>query len=235
MTEMLENQGIKIIYDTQVTEVNDDGTKVSVVVGSAGYDFDMLLVAVGRHPNIAELNCDAAGVGIGERGEVVVDDNLKTSAENIWAVGDVNGGPQFTYLSLDDYRILKSQLLGDGAYTRDKRKALAYSVFTETPYAWIGIGEATARDQGHDVRVKVLSAAVIPRLHVDQKTSGVLKAVVDAKTGMVLGASLLCHSSYELINTIKTVMDNDLPYTVLRDQVFTHPTVSESLNDLFTI
>lgn len=75
MTEMLENQGIKIIYDTQVTEVNDDGTKVSVVVGSAGYDFDMLLVAVGRHPNIAELNCDAAGVGIGERGEVVVDDN----------------------------------------------------------------------------------------------------------------------------------------------------------------
>lgn len=231
--EALRAQGVEIIFGTDVTAIEGDNMATIHTAHGEFAGYDAVLLATGRRPATAGLNLQAAGVTTDERGAITVDDTLRTSQPHIWAMGDVTGGPQFTYASLDDFRIVKSQLLGDGSYTRAKRKALPYAVFMQTPLARVGMTEAEAQAAGHDIIVKELPAMAIPRLHVDNATTGLLRAVIDAETKRILGASLLCRNSPEVINIIKTVMDNDLPYTVLRDQIFTHPTVSEALNDLF--
>ncbi|MDO4684161.1 MAG: FAD-dependent oxidoreductase [Candidatus Saccharibacteria bacterium] len=233
-TEALQAQGIEVVFGVDVAAIEGGATATICTVNHGDYaDYDAVLLATGRRPATASLNLPAAGVATDERGAVVVDETLRTSQPHIWAMGDVTGGPQFTYASLDDFRIVKSQLLGDGSYTRAKQKTLPYAVFMQTPLARVGMTEAEARVAGRDIIVKELPAMAIPRLHVDNATTGLLRAVIDANTERILGASLLCRNSPEVINIIKTVMDNDLPYTVLRDQIFTHPTVSEALNDLF--
>lgn len=234
-TEALQAQGVKIVFGADVAAIEGDETLARVIERTREmfYGCDAVLLATGRRPATASLNLSAAGVATDERGAIVVDETLRTSQPHIWAMGDVTGGPQFTYASLDDFRIVKSQLLGDGSYTRAKQKTLPYAVFMQTPLARVGMTEAEARAAGRDIIVKELPAMAIPRLHVDNATTGLLRAVIDAEAERILGASLLCRNSPEVINIIKTVMDNDLPYTVLRDQIFTHPTVSEALNDLF--
>lgn len=217
-----------------VTAIEGESTATIRTVNHDDYaGYDAVLMATGRRPATMSLNLPAAGVATDERGAIVVDETLRTSRSHIWAMGDVTGGPQFTYASLDDFRIVRSQLLGDGLYTRAKQKTLPYAVFMQTPLGRVGMTEAEARATGCEIIVKELPAMAIPRLHVDNATTGLLRAVIDANTEQILGASLLCRNSPEVINIIKTVMDNGLPYTVLRDQIFTHPTVSEALNDLF--
>lgn len=230
-TQALIDQGIQIVLNANVTHIEDTDSGVLV----NGDEFDAVLLATGRRPVTAGLNLEAAGVELTERGAIAVNDLLQTSVPHIWALGDVNGGPQFTYASLDDYRIVKSQLLGDGSYTRAQRKPMAYSVFMQTPLARIGMNEAEARDTGQPVAVKELPASAVPRLHVDGNTTGLLRAIVNPDTKEILGATLLCEGAPEVINLIKTAMDAGLPYTTLRDQVFTHPSVSEALNDLFNM
>lgn len=233
-TEALQAQGIEVVFGVDVAAIEGEATATIRTANHGDYaDYDAVLLVTGRRPATASLNLPAAGVATDERGAIVVDETLRTGQPHIWAMGDVTGGPQFTYASLDDFRIVKSQLLGDGSYTRAKQKTLPYAVFMQTPLARVGMTEAEARAAGRDIIVKELPAMAIPRLHVDNATTGLLRAVIDAKTERILGASLLCRNSPEVINIIKTVMDNDLSYTVLRDQIFTHPTVSEALNDLF--
>ena len=230
-TQALIDQRIQIVLNANITHIEDTDSGVLV----NGDEFDAVLLATGRRPVTAGLNLEAAGVELTERGAIAVNDLLQTSVPHIWALGDVNGGPQFTYASLDDYRIVKSQLLGDGSYTRAQRKPMAYSVFMQTPLARIGMNEAEARDTGQPVAVKELPASAVPRLHVDGNTTGLLRAIVNPDTKEILGATLLCEGAPEVINLIKTTMDAGLPYTTLRDQVFTHPSVSEALNDLFNM
>ena len=128
-TQALIDQGIQIVLNANITHIEDTDSGVLV----NGDEFDAVLLATGRRPVTAGLNLEAAGVELTERGAIAVNDVLQTSVPHIWALGDVNGGPQFTYASLDDYRIVKSQLLGDGSYTRAQRKPMAYSVFMQTP------------------------------------------------------------------------------------------------------
>lgn len=169
------------------------------------------------------------------RGAVRVDKQLKTSVDHIWALGDVTGGPQFTYISLDDFRIVYDQLLGKGTRTTEDRINIPYSVFMTPVLSRIGLTEAQARAQGRDIQVVTLPVAAIPRARVVDDTRGMLKAVVDNGSQQILGVALLAADSHEVINIVKTVMDAGLPYSVLRDQIFTHPTMSESLNDLFAL
>ncbi|HID4261840.1 TPA: FAD-dependent oxidoreductase, partial [Serratia marcescens] len=173
------------------------------------------------------------GVETDERGAVRVDAQLRSSVPHIWALGDVNGGPQFTYISLDDFRIVRDSLFGAGKRSTADRGAVPYSVFITPSFSRIGLSEDQARQQGRDIKVATLPAAAIPRARVLGDTRGLLKAVVDAQTGQILGVALLCRDAHEMINIVKTAMDAGLPYTRLRDQLFTHPTMSESLNDLF--
>ena len=236
VAQALEEQGITLVLASDIQQVRDTDCGVAVMSGSDEQVYDAVLVAAGRQPNTSQLGLAAAGVETDERGAVIVNDQLQTTQPHIWALGDVNGGPQYTYVSLDDFRIVKSQLLGDGSYTRAQRAVLPHVIFMQTPLARVGLTEAAARAQyGDDVKVKELPAMAVPRMHVDNKTTGLLKAVVQPSTGHILGATLFCQQAPEVINTIKTAMDAGLPYTTLRDQIFTHPTVSEALNDLFAI
>jgi pyruvate/2-oxoglutarate dehydrogenase complex dihydrolipoamide dehydrogenase (E3) component len=155
--------------------------------------------------------------------------------ENIWALGDINGGPQFTYISLDDYRIVKDQLLGDGKRTTSDRQAVPSTLFLNPPLARVGMTEMEARAAGHDVTVATLPAAAIPRSRVNNDTRGLLKAVVDSRTQRILGASLFCTNAEEMINIVGLAMSLGQEYSVLRDRIYTHPSMSESLNDLFSL
>ena len=228
----LEGKGVEILLGAAIKQLSGGDVIMDYKGAEHVVHADAILVATGRRANTDGLDADKAGVELTNRGAVVVDAGLKTTAPNIWAMGDVTGGLQFTYTSLDDFRIVWSGLHG-GSYTRDTRKAVPYSVFISPSLSRVGMGEEEAVRAGYEVKVFKLPAAAIPKAQVLKDPVGLLKAIVDAKTGKILGATLFCEESYEMINTVKLAMDAGLSYEVLRDQVFTHPTMSESLNDLF--
>lgn len=235
--ESLEAAGVTVLRSTKVARIEDGEERAVVHVnndeGDAALEAEAVLVATGRRPNIEGLNLEAAGVEVTERGAVKVDEHLHTTAPTIFAMGDVVGGLQFTYISLDDFRIVRSELLGDGSRTTANRGAVPYSVFVDPPFSRVGLTEQEARDKGFEVQVGTLPAAAIPKAHVLEEPVGMLKAVVDAKSGQILGAHLFCAESHEMVNLVKVAMDAHVPYTTLRDAVFTHPTMSEAFNDLF--
>lgn len=235
--ELLQQRGIEVLRKARVTSVVDDGDQALVSLetdaGRLQLAAEAVLVATGRRPNLAELNLEAAGVELTEQGAVRTDSGLRTSAPHIWALGDVTGGLQFTYISLDDFRIVQSQLLGDQRRTTANRGAVPYTVFLDPPLSRVGLSEEQAVGQGFQVKVARLAAAAIPKAQVLQKPAGLLKAIVHADSGLILGAHFFCAESQEMINLVKLCMDAGLPYTVLRDGVFNHPTMSEALNDLF--
>ncbi|WNY87340.1 reactive chlorine resistance oxidoreductase RclA [Leclercia adecarboxylata] len=232
---ILQDQGVTIELNAAVDAVTSSSEGVTLHTPQGDRQMDLLLVATGRRPATGALKLENAGVLTDARGAIQVDKRLKTSTDHIWAMGDVTGGPQFTYVSLDDYRIVHDQLLGNGTRNTDDRLNIPYSVFMTPTLSRIGLTEAQAREQGKNIQVVSLPVAAIPRARVINDTRGMLKAVVDNDTQQILGVSLLAADSHEVINIVKTVMDAGLPYTVLRDQIFTHPTMSESLNDLFAL
>lgn len=234
---VLEKKGITIRLNAVVQEIQQstvicrnalDGSSLQV-------EGDAILLATGRRPNTEGLNLKQAGVKLTDRGAIEVDDYLRTSVNNIWAIGDVRGGLQFTYLSLDDYRIIRNGLFGDGKRNTGDREAVAYSVFIDPPLARVGLNEAEARRTGRTIKVSKLPAAAVPRARTIGKTDGLLKAIVDEETNQILGCSLFCAESSEVINQVSQVMRLDNNYTHLRDNIFTHPSMSEALNDLFNI
>ena len=233
---ILEKSGVKFRLGAKIKYV-DEGPKVVFEWNKQDYSLesDAVLAATGRIPNTSELNCQAAGIELTPGQAVKVDQNLRTTAENVWAMGDVTGGLQHTYISLDDSRIVWSQLSGSGNYTADSRRNVPYSVFLSTPYSRVGMNEKEAQKSGIDYITAALPVSTIPKAQVLKSTDGILKALIDKNTNKILGAMLLCAESYEVINIIKLAMDMDADYTVLRDRIFTHPTMAEALNDLFTL
>ncbi|MEW9209002.1 reactive chlorine resistance oxidoreductase RclA [Citrobacter werkmanii] len=232
---ILRDKGVEIILNANVQAVSSVDGAVLVKMPGGVQAVDALLVASGRKPATENLQLQKAGVDVNDRGAIIVNKYLRTSADNIWAMGDVTGGLQFTYISLDDFRIVRDNLLGEGVRHTGDRQNIPYSVFMTPPLSRVGMTEEQARASGASVQVVTLPVAAIPRARVMDDTRGVLKAVVDSETKQILGVSLLCVDSHEMINIIKTVMDAGLPYTTLRDQIFTHPSMSESLNDLFSL
>lgn len=237
--ESLESRGIRVMTGVKVKALEQAEGRALVAVDNGKevqkLEAEAVLVATGRRPNTAGLNLDAAGVEIGPRGGIITDDSLTTTAPHIYAMGDVRGGLQFTYISLDDFRIVKSKVLGDGSYTLKERGAVPYSVFLIPPFSRVGLSEKEAVEKGYKVKVARLAAAAIPKAQVLEQPAGLLKAVIDEETGLILGAHLFCQESYEMINMIKLAMDAKVPYQVLRDTIYTHPTMSEAFNDLFAV
>ncbi|NLU23299.1 MAG: FAD-dependent oxidoreductase [Clostridiales bacterium] len=233
----LTDRGITVLRAAKTLAVREraDGVDVVLEVQNAEKVLraDAVLAATGRRPNLEGLVPEKAGLEITDRGAIRTDEHLRTNVPHIWAMGDVAGGQQFTYISLDDFRIVKAQLLGDGRHTTENRGPVPYSVFLDPPFSRVGMTEAEAAAKGFDVRVARLPAAAIPKAQVLKKPVGFLKAVVDGKTGLILGAHLFCAESHEMINLVKLAMEAGIPYTALRDGIFTHPTMSEGLNDLF--
>ncbi|MBY3622296.1 FAD-dependent oxidoreductase [Acinetobacter sp. CUI P1] len=231
-------KNIKVKLKAKVTGLKDanDGTVITYTIDGAIQELkvDAVLVATGRKPNIEGLNLEAAGVEVTDRGAIKVDPSLKTTVPHIWALGDVKGGLQFTYISLDDYRIVRNDLFGDHSYTANDRDAVPYCVFIDPPLSRVGISEEEAVEQGLEIKVAKLPAAAIPRARLINETEGFLKAIVDAKTNKILGATLFCTESSEVINIVSMAIQTGQDFTFLRDHIFTHPTMSEALNDLFS-
>ena len=234
---ILEAKGIKFLLKSKIEEISDRNNKGYVKIsgenGESEVESDAILVAIGRKPNTEGLNLEAAGVKTDERGAVVVDETLKTTADNIWAMGDVKGGLQFTYISLDDFRIIRDNVYGNGNRTINDRNVIPYSVFINPPLSRVGMTEKEAVEKGYEVKTGRLEAMAIPKGKIEGVTDGLLKTVVDAKTDKILGCTLLCNTSHEMINVVAAAIKAEQKYTFLKDMIFTHPTMSEALNDLF--
>ncbi|WP_101912785.1 FAD-dependent oxidoreductase [Megasphaera vaginalis (ex Bordigoni et al. 2020)] len=232
---VLTGQGIRVETGVNVTEINDGTTlyeKGGQMHTLAG---DAVLVATGRRVDTTELQLSKAGIRTDDSGMIVVDDHLRTTAPSVWAAGDVCNKLQFTYMSLDDSRIIWDDIYGQKVRTVDNRGAFAYSVFINPTFSRVGLSEAEAKRQGLAYTVVSMPAAAIPKAKVLGQGDGLLKALVDPETDLILGAQLFCADSHELINIIRLAMTQNIKYTVIRDFIFTHPTLAEGLNDFFAL
>ena len=238
--ETLEKKGIVFRMNAKVQSVNRVEDKAIVTFADSQTDevfvleADAVLLATGRRPNTKDLNLEVAGVEVDVRGAIIVDEYLKTTNPNIRAVGDVKGGLQFTYISLDDYRIVREDLFGDKERRTGDRNPVSYSVFIDPPLSRIGLNEEEARRQNRDIIVKKLPVMAIPRAKTLGETDGLLKAIIDKNTGKILGCVLFAPDSGEVINTVAVAMKTGQYYTFMRDFIFTNPSMSEALNDLFS-
>lgn len=239
--ETLEKKGIDIRMNARAQSIHDTADGVTLTYNNAAdgtpyyVEGDAILVATGRKPMIEGLNLQAAGVQIDNHGAIAVNGYLHTTSPDIWAMGDVKGGLQFTYISLDDFRIIRDELFGNRQRTAEDRNPVAYSVFIDPPLSHVGITEEEAIRRGYSIKVSRLSPAALPRARTLQQTDGLMKAIVDEHSGRIMGCTLFCAESSEIINTVNVAMKTGQHYTFLRDFIFTHPSMSEGLNDLFDI
>ncbi|XCB37392.1 FAD-dependent oxidoreductase [Arcanobacterium hippocoleae] len=242
--KILSDAGITFMHQTWVEKVAapaDPTAPLTIHTNHASFDTDALLIAIGRKPNIDGLNLAAAGIEV-KNGAIFTDEFLRTTARNIWAVGDVNGGLQHTYISFDDHRIVADQLLhGKGLSGRSllNRGAVPTTTFLTPPLSRVGLtaekAKELAAENNWEVAIanrEVSSLATMPRAKAVNDTRGFMEIVVDKKSEQILGATLFCIDSQELINLITLAMDHQLPYTSLRDRIYTHPATTEALNEL---
>jgi pyruvate/2-oxoglutarate dehydrogenase complex dihydrolipoamide dehydrogenase (E3) component len=234
--KVLEEDGIEFLDNTETDSVQPGPQGVEVIYSRNGTPDTLgcshLMVAIGRTPTTAGLGLEAAGVQLNPRGAIAVNDRLETSAENVYAIGDCNGGPLFTHASWDDYRILLANVLHNAGRSTAGR-LMPYTLFIDPELGRVGLTEEQAVAQGFDVAVATLPAAKVPRANTAGETKGLLKAVVDRQTSQILGCSLFCHSAGEVMSVVQMAMIGQVPYQQVRDTIFTHPTIAESLNLLF--
>ncbi|WP_371781807.1 FAD-dependent oxidoreductase [Streptosporangium subroseum] len=236
---ILTGDGIEIIKGAHVTEVRDIADGASVIYEAGGrrqvLDVEAILAATGRAPATRGLGLEAAGVRTTTHGAVEVDEHLRTSRPHIYALGDVRGGPQHTYLSLDDSRVVLDQLLGEGRRSVSDRIAVPRTLFMTPPLATVGLTETEARAAGHRVKIAsepVAEIVAMPRAYIMEETRGFMKFVIDADTDEILGAVLLSIDAQELINTVALAIRHRITATELRDAVYNHPTSTEAFNEV---
>jgi pyruvate/2-oxoglutarate dehydrogenase complex dihydrolipoamide dehydrogenase (E3) component len=235
---ILREDGIEVLLEAKTRlAAQDDTTKIILTVdtseGERTLEGTHLLVAAGRPPNTETLNLGAAGIETDRRGFIKANECLETSVPGVYALGDVKGGPAFTHISYDDFRIIRTNLLEGGSATIADRP-VPYTMFTDPQLGRIGLSEQDAREQGRDVRIATIPMTYVTRAVEMGETRGFMKAVVDAETAQILGCAVLGIEGGEIMAMIQIAMMGNLPYTVLRDAVFAHPTLSESLNTLFS-
>jgi pyruvate/2-oxoglutarate dehydrogenase complex dihydrolipoamide dehydrogenase (E3) component len=237
VAEVLREDGLEILLETQSQHVepSEDGKirfTADTPEGERTLSGSHLLVAAGRPPNTDLLNLEAAGVETDERGFIRVNERLETNVPGIYALGDVKGGPAFTHISYDDFRIVRTNLLEGGDATTADR-LVPYTVFIDPQLGRIGLSEQEAQAQGRTFRVAKMPMSYVARaLEVDE-SRGFMKAVVDADTHQILGCAVLGIEGGEIMAMMQIAMMGKVPYTALRDAVFAHPTLAESLNNLF--
>jgi pyruvate/2-oxoglutarate dehydrogenase complex dihydrolipoamide dehydrogenase (E3) component len=200
--------------------------------GEAAVGGSHLLIAAGRKPNTDRLNLSAAGVALDPNGYVKVNDRLETNVPGIYAMGDVKPGPAFTHISYDDFRIVRANLLQNGDAGIDGRP-VPYTVFMDPQLGRVGLTEKEARGQGRSIRVAKLPMSNVAHAIEFGETRGFMKAIVDADTNQILGCAILGMEGGEVMSVLQVAMMGKLPYTVMRDGIFAHPTLAESLNNLF--
>jgi len=233
---ILREEGIEILLNAKAARVAGNAATVSLTVECGGKRQEVagshLLLATGRVPNTDSLNLQAAGIATDARGFIKVNEKLETNAAGVYAMGDINGGPAFTHISYDDFRILRSNILEKGNVSTANR-LVPYTVFIDPQLGRVGMSETEARKSGKKIRVAKMGMSYVARaLEVDE-TRGFMKVMVDAESGQLLGATVLGVEGGEIMAQLQLAMMGKLPYTVLKDAVFAHPTLAESLNNLF--
>lgn len=236
LADVLREDGITVLLGAKATRVQRGGAGIRLVVEVDGQEQAVegsdLLVATGRKPNTEVLALGNAGVEVDEKGFVQVNDRLETSAPGVYAVGDVKGGPAFTHISYDDYRVLRENLL-EGGSRSIRGRVVPYCVYTDPQMGRVGLSEMEAKEQGRPYTVARMEMSAVARAYETGQTRGMMKALVDPGTKEILGAAILGAEGGELMSMIQIAMMGKLPYTALRDGIWAHPTFAESLNRLF--
>lgn len=237
VANILREDGVEVLLQAETLGVSKgDGASIQMRVrtpeGERTVTGSHLLVAAGRTPNTEALHLAAAGVQTDKRGHIPVNERLETNASGIYAVGDVNGGPAFTHISYDDFRILRTNLI-EGSNATTTGRPVPYTVFIDPQLGRVGLSEQEAREQGRNYRVAKMPMNYVARaLEVDE-SRGLMKAIVDADTKQILGCAILGIEGGELMAMLEIAMMAQMPYTTLRDAIFAHPTLAESFNNLF--
>jgi pyruvate/2-oxoglutarate dehydrogenase complex dihydrolipoamide dehydrogenase (E3) component len=229
-------EGIEVLLGTEVVDVggrSGDGVRLRVRTadGERSIACSDILVAAGRTPNTAGIGLDVAGVELDPRGYVRVNDRLETSAPGVWAMGECAGSPQFTHVSIDDFRVIRDNLAGRSRSTRDR--LVPYCVFTDPPLARVGLSERDARERGIAARTATLPTGAILRTRTSGERAGFMKVLVEASGSRVLGFAMIGSEAGEIMAAVQTAMVGGLPYTVFTDAILAHPTMAEGLGDLF--
>jgi pyruvate/2-oxoglutarate dehydrogenase complex dihydrolipoamide dehydrogenase (E3) component len=234
---ILQQDGVEVMLNAKTTRVERTGATIQLSLEQQGKTLTLegshLLVAVGRVPNSDTLNLAAAGIEIDPKNFIKANERLETSAEGVYALGDIKGGPAFTHISYDDFRIIRSNLIEKKQVTT-KGRPVPYVVFIDPQLGRVGLTERAASEQYKNIRVAKMPMTRVARaLEVDE-SRGFMKVIIDADTNQIVGVAVLGLEGGEVMSILEVAMMGKLPYTALRDGIFAHPTLAESLNNLFT-
>jgi pyruvate/2-oxoglutarate dehydrogenase complex dihydrolipoamide dehydrogenase (E3) component len=235
LLELFHDEGIDVVLGAEITRVEgESGEQVRVKVANAHGTRVVaatdLLIAAGRTPNTHGLGTESAGIELDARGYVVVNERLETSAPDVWAVGDCAGSPQFTHVAYDDFRIVRDNLRGGNRTTRNR--VVPYCLFTDPELARVGLNESEATSRGIDYRLATLPMASVLRTRTLSEPRGLMKMLIDTTSDRILGFTAFGAGASEMMAAVQTAMLGQLPFTVLRDALFTHPTAAEGLTML---
>jgi pyruvate/2-oxoglutarate dehydrogenase complex dihydrolipoamide dehydrogenase (E3) component len=230
--ELFRDEGIEVLLNTEIRHVDGrSGERVRVRSGGAHGDQTIeasdLLVAAGRTPNTGGIGAELAGVDLDSRGYIKVNERLETTAPGVWAMGDCAGSPQFTHVAFDDFRIVRDNLNGGSRTTRNR--LVPYCMFTDPELARVGLNESEARARQIAYRVARMPMAAVLRTRTISEPRGFMKMLIDEGSDRILGFTVFGAEASELMATVQTAMLGNLPYTALRDALFTHPTAAEGL------
>jgi pyruvate/2-oxoglutarate dehydrogenase complex dihydrolipoamide dehydrogenase (E3) component len=238
VANIMREDGMEVLLETKPVHVEQSSTgtislTVQTKTGECTLTGSHLLMAAGRVPNTDWLNLEVAGIQTDKRGFIQANERLETNVPGIYALGDIKGGPAFTHISYDDFRIIRTNLLEKGNASIQER-LVPYTVFIDPQLGRVGLSETDARAQGRNIQVAKMPMNYVARALEMDEPRGFMKAVVDADTGQILGAAVLGIEGGEIMAILEVAMIGKVPYTVLRDGVFAHPTLAESLNNLFS-
>jgi len=236
IVKIFSEEDIKIITDCKVELIKKEGDNINLFLSIAEKEENIscthVLVGAGRKPQTADLGLDVAGIEINEKGYVKVNDKLETSVEGIYALGDVKGGPAFTHIAYDDYRVIRKNIIENGNESI-KDRLVPYCMFIDPQLGRVGITEQEAKESGKEILVATMPNSSVARSIETGDTRGMMKAVIDKGTGKILGASVLAEQGGEIVTILQLAMMSGITYEQLKDGVFAHPTYAESLNNLF--
>jgi pyruvate/2-oxoglutarate dehydrogenase complex dihydrolipoamide dehydrogenase (E3) component len=233
--EWCKDGGIDVLLNTRLLGVSGtSGESLRVKVDRAGKQAQLegsdILVAVGRTPNTQDLGLRETGIELDDRGYIRVTDRLQTTAANVWALGECAGSPQFTHVAFDDFRVVHSNLNGGDRTTRGR--LVPFCIFTDPELARVGLNESEAKKLGIEYRLAIMPVKAILRARTLSEERGFLKMLIDEHSNRILGFTAFCAEGGELMAVVQTVILNGIPFTSLRDAIFTHPTMAEGLNGL---
>jgi pyruvate/2-oxoglutarate dehydrogenase complex dihydrolipoamide dehydrogenase (E3) component len=237
LDELFKDEGIEVVASAHITRVEGkSGESVKLYANRNGSDTVLegthLLATTGRTPNTDRIVLEQAGVETTDRGYVKVNERLETTAPDVWAVGDCAGSPHFTHISFDDFRIVRDNILGGHRVTTGRQ--VPFCIFTDPEFARIGLNEREANERGIDYRLAKIPLAAVLRTRTLSETRGFMKVLIEATRDNILGFSVFGVAAGEIMASVQVAMIAGLPYTALRDAIFTHPTMLEGLVPLFT-